>query len=890
MAKDITIVIPVYNVENYLDESINSVLNQTIFNQLDIILVEDYSTDNSYEICRKYESRFDSIKLVNTEGKGLSDARNTGMKYAKTDYIMFMDSDDLLTEIACYKLLNAIKKYKTNIAMGDLTMFPAKTPKYIWKKFFGTGNKVLDMHNEGSDLVYMPSACNKIFNLNHLKEINFQFKSGLHFEDAYTVTPYMIESRYIALVDCVVYLYRKRETNDSIMDNIYKKKNFFDHLYVNENLIKYRSTSSALNISIQHFVTKTYAGFINNIDNPLVGLTSEEQKEIFNRLVKLFRQVNPINMYKIFNESTKVRYYAIKENDFETFIKNSINSEGLRILKGKIYPDINRVITNYKFEPTNHKIVIDRVEKASSGIKIDTIINYPYIQFTHNDKNTYTIICKNKKGDSIKIIGETYWRGDAIAPNVPEKTIGVSFCIPFNQIERYGDFDKFEIEVSEGKYNTAKMRTLYTGTLAQYNQLWKVPNGYIRVNYNASILTIKFSKEKNVQKFNRKMKQIMKKRNMVTKYRTLYYLAHPILSKKDITLIGERKDTFGDNGSHFFKYASKKRKNVYYIVDKKSPAYNEAKKYGKVIKHSSLKHVLYLLHANNVLASNNIEAYLTPNQIEKDDYWKYYADILTYKKINLQHGIAYNGLAASFSKNRLGYDKVVISNSSEEKIIKSAGYKDSEIIRSGLSRFDNLPIQKSQKIKKVLFMPTWRSNIVNKSYQNRTKFSIEDFKDTDYYKKISELLESEDLHKLLKDNNIEFTFYPHYELHEFLDAFNEHIKIPVHEKVQDLLIEADVVITDYSSIFMDVLYMKKPVIFYQFDRENFFKSHYKPGYVNFESNDYGVVGETASQVVDELNKQIENRKVITEETYNKLFDYCVDSANEAIYNSVFKNY
>ena len=93
----ITIVIPVYKVEKYLEKSINSVINQT-YQNLEIILVDDGSPDNCPQICEKYAKKDNRIKVIHKENGGLSDARNAGIDIAKGKYITFIDSDDYVTD------------------------------------------------------------------------------------------------------------------------------------------------------------------------------------------------------------------------------------------------------------------------------------------------------------------------------------------------------------------------------------------------------------------------------------------------------------------------------------------------------------------------------------------------------------------------------------------------------------------------------------------------------------------------------------------------------------------------------------------------------------------------------------------------------------------------
>ena len=111
----ISVIVPVYNVENYLKRCLDSIINQT-YQNIEIILIDDGSTDNSGNLCEDYKKIDNRIKVVHKTNGGLSDARNTGIKKAKGKYITFVDSDDYVEYDYVEYLYNLIKKYDTNIS------------------------------------------------------------------------------------------------------------------------------------------------------------------------------------------------------------------------------------------------------------------------------------------------------------------------------------------------------------------------------------------------------------------------------------------------------------------------------------------------------------------------------------------------------------------------------------------------------------------------------------------------------------------------------------------------------------------------------------------------------------------------------------------------------
>ena len=116
MRNELTVVIPVYNVEKYLSKCIESILNQTLPVD-EIILVDDGSKDRSGEIADEYAAKYNNIKVIHQENGGLSAARNTGIDAATKEYIAFVDSDDYIDSVMYENLINKLQQYSSNISI-----------------------------------------------------------------------------------------------------------------------------------------------------------------------------------------------------------------------------------------------------------------------------------------------------------------------------------------------------------------------------------------------------------------------------------------------------------------------------------------------------------------------------------------------------------------------------------------------------------------------------------------------------------------------------------------------------------------------------------------------------------------------------------------------------
>lgn len=209
----ISIIVPVYNVENYLAKCLDSLVNQT-YQHIEILVVNDGSTDHSEKIIQDYALKFpDKIKAFTKENGGLSDARNYGIDRANGDYIGFVDSDDFVTETMYEELLVLALKHEAEMVIcniqkvdekGNVTQKLTQIPNMPEKIDLETHFSVF------SDLSYF--ACNKLFKRELFKAKSF--KKGVHFEDIQLIPQLLLECNTLAQTQNFHYQYLER--TDSI--------------------------------------------------------------------------------------------------------------------------------------------------------------------------------------------------------------------------------------------------------------------------------------------------------------------------------------------------------------------------------------------------------------------------------------------------------------------------------------------------------------------------------------------------------------------------------------------------------------------------------------------------------------------------------------------------
>lgn len=217
----ISVVVPMYNVEDYLESCVSSLTNQT-YKNLEIILVDDGSPDNSGKIADELARKDSRIKVIHKQNGGLSDARNAGMAVATGDYMMFADSDDLLTETACEKLVSELEKEEADYVIGNY--INCNEDGEFWEKpVFNTGKyKSFELNikdYKDSFFIMNSGVWNKIYRRDFIEKLGLKFVIGLPAEDAIFTTYCFIKSKKVTYIPEIVYVYRQRNAGTSISMN-----------------------------------------------------------------------------------------------------------------------------------------------------------------------------------------------------------------------------------------------------------------------------------------------------------------------------------------------------------------------------------------------------------------------------------------------------------------------------------------------------------------------------------------------------------------------------------------------------------------------------------------------------------------------------------------------
>ncbi|MBE6091229.1 MAG: glycosyltransferase [Clostridium beijerinckii] len=308
----ISVIVPVYNVEKYLPQCIDSILNQTEKN-LEIILVDDGSLDNSGKICDEFSKKDDRIVVIHKKNNGLSSARNAGLEIAKGNYIGFVDSDDWLDKSMYEILLKLLKENNSDISCCDFfkTANSDGSIPHIDNEIINSYNNIESLNNFYNDLYTQTVvAWNKLYKRELFKDISYPV--GKIHEDEGTTYKLYYKANKITYTNMPLYYYRI--TPNSITTSKFNKKRL-DIIDVYDEKVKFIK-----NINNEDIYSKTLKWYLfklincyfecsNNIENNTEYLTLINQKvsETYKSYVQSNKkQLHWIILFSIFKINPKL--------------------------------------------------------------------------------------------------------------------------------------------------------------------------------------------------------------------------------------------------------------------------------------------------------------------------------------------------------------------------------------------------------------------------------------------------------------------------------------------------------------------------------------------------------------------------------------------------------
>lgn len=846
-----SVIISIFNTGRYLDDSIGSLLNQTIgFQNIQIILVNDGSNDNSEMICLKYKERYSkNIIYINIPHSGVSVARNIGLNYAKGLFINFLDSDDKWKPES-FKNVYLFYKLNKNIDLisGRIKYFESMH-NYHFLDYKFKVTRVINL-NQDYDSIQL-SASSSFFRASSIK--GKKFDEGIFSgEDIRFISNLLLIKPILALIKEAIYYYRKRSDSSSAMQNNEKKKNFYfftiklvQQYLINSSILLYNKIVPF----VQFYIAYETLFRIKSLS--YMFLDYKSYKDYCTIIENLLKQIEDkyILEQKIF--SARLQIFALSKK-YSRDLRNEIK------LKDNLFLYSNYVLINLKIY--NNIIVWITLD-----IK-DNILHLEGEDRLWLPRDNFFYFCKLGN----KIFYPTYSfysRFDFVTMFgciLKGRIISFDITLDINEKENlifYISYMKNIIQILTSFDPKTHISSLKKSYYINENYILRNNNNILSIyKYNKNLLKyfeleycsdlITYNKEYLIG-FRKKKIEYIRKRKFSERIK--------------IWLINDRKDQAGDNGEYFFRYLNKikpKKIAFYFVLEKNCLDYERLKNFENIIDLNSTKYLNFFLKADKIISS--VSELWVNNAFGKDG--KYMIDLYNFDYIYLQNGIIKDDLSWHLNKKRIKFDLIITSSKKEYNSLLSInyGYNKNNLALTGLTRFDSLINIQNEILKEkiILIFPTWRAYI--KGTRDLITFkSIESehFINTTYFNFYNKLINNQQLIYIMEKNDYKGIFCLHPNFAAQYKYFNENniFKIKKRCYEQDLFAKASLLVTDYSSIFFDFGYIKKPVIYTQFDYEEYRNNHFSKGYFDYKKDGFGKICYDMQCTINAIISEIENK-------------------------------
>ncbi len=862
----ISVVIPVYNVENYLAETLDSVIAQSIgFEEnVQIILVNDGSPDNSEAICLEYRDRYpENIVYVKKENGGVSSARNEGIAYIEGKYVNFLDSDDCWQKQSFEKGLEFFDEHydEIDIVGARKKFFDAETGfhklDYKFKK-----TKLVDLRDE-YEFIQM-DVTGAFIKSEAIGDVRFceDLKYG---EDARFINTILLEKCRLGVCREAVQLYRKRADESSALQNELKSESYYFNTpkYLHNYMIdlsmkKYGRIEPFIQFMIMYDISW-------RIKKDIASHLDEEQyKEYCDTITDLIKKIDDRIIFKQKELFMNMKMLCLSKKYGRDIRRELEFDHGNLLYKNLITMNLNNAKTNiiwFFTEIQGDKLILEGRDNC----------------WLPDDQYEYYA----------KIGDEKYYPEYYHAPFFDQKTM--------YGITDEGRAMRLEIPLEKGKEKLIRFcfffkgneRLLYTsmGKFAHIPPIWGgyyAKGDYILKMSGKCLAVYPYSKHLHKKCEDFYCEQLKKKgKGYLIKHRKLSSLLKNMNKGKSIWLISDRTNKANDNGEHMFRYITEHAgSNIepMYVIEKNCPDYEKMKRIGKVMPYNTPKYRLYFLIADKIISSAAGDYVI--NAFGGDR--KFMCDLYNFDYIFLQHGVTKDDISGWINRFNKDMKLIVSAGKPEQKAFCEPNYSyPPEVpVLTGFPRHDNLlRLQKKKPVeKKILIIPTWRKSIKG-SYDPSTTESIyfDGFRQTDYYKFYNSLINDERLCKCMKENGYKGLLCMH-PIHstQWVDFKPNEVFRINHGNVdyQNEFASSSLLVTDYSSVFFDFGFLRKPVVYCQFDKEEFFEEHsYDEGYFSYEENGFGPVCYDLDSTVEAIIASIKNECKNTDKYVARIEDF-----------------
>jgi len=859
-----SLVVSCFNVADYLPKFLESLEHQTYDHKdVEIIFVDDGSMDETAgTIAQWIAGTTYQARLIKKTNGGLSSARNVGMAEATGKWISFPDPDDQLVANYLGDVAEAIGDYAdeihvvaTNIILLDDATGMLRDVHPLRGKF-KQGRQMRSLE-ERPDFIHL-SAATGFFRLDLVREIGLQFDSHIrpNFEDAHLIARMLlsVDAPKIAVVPSAKYYYRQRSDSSSLVQNSWSRPEKYDEvlrLGVLPLLVDARELKGAVPRWLQ-FLALYELFFYFRADDRIHSETAGLDREI----TRLFNE--NVTRILVYIESISIRMF--NATTVPRWIRTAVLSKKCGILAPE-YVVVGPV-------DTKRGLVRLRYEYAGSAPEFEVSVGGVVVAPKHAKDRGVAYF------EQIHFVERIAWV--PATGTIAARVNG----IPVPVVSSYPGYPKYFYEsplqtrATSWTRRTPSASSPASGT-ARPGQA-DVPDS-VAVAASRKYRSRKRRSAARLLSLGRRVWQSGRSEIAEVAARLLVHALRwrPIGGRYwGAWVLVDRDVQAHDNAEHLYRYLVKRHPdiNAWFALSKRSSDWSRLKAEGfRLLDYGSVRHRIALLNCSE-LVSAQVDHYVVaplPERLGRHARWQF-----TF----LQHGVTKDDLSRWLNGKRI--DVCLASTPAEVQSfvgpLTPYVLTTREVALTGMPRHDRLvTLAASARLaqrKTIVFMPTWRRGLMGQTIGASNLRELPDeFWTSDYFLQWRALITAPELKQLAESYDLSLLVVPHPNLEPYIrsGAFGEDVRVVGigESDFQATVASAAVVITDYSSNAFEAAIADRPVVYFQFDREEFFAgSHvYRRGYFDYESDGYGEVALDIDSAVAAIVAVAENGFEVADE-------------------------
>lgn len=849
-----SVIMAVYNTEKFLEEAVESLVHQTYgFDKIQLILVDDGSTDGSGVLCDQYQARYPrNVLALHKPNGGQSSARNMGVQYATGRYLNFMDSDDKMDADVFEEVSRFIQAHdgEMDVISIPIYFFGTHEGSHGLNTKFSQGTRVIDLEEEWQNAQLSLSSA--FVRTEAARKHCFQEDLVMaHAEDARELNKILIHNPKLGVVAEAAYRYRK--WGSSTIASLERKKGSYNDYVVNFPLWILSYSQREIH-DIPKFLQYTIFYDLQwKFKQPSIpdGILTNGEKQQYIALLKETLQYIDDEILQLATkppiEIQMERRIFIWELKHGQKVQPQFEPNHLKLLLGK-QPCIH-------LEDGLCRLEFFTLEKSSCLVEGFFTLLYGW----NHDPQLTVCVADDKIPCQIKPQTEDICSIDQVVAkrlffkaSFPIQTdcTEIHFSLSLNGVEAVlthlesGPFFPICNRLENSYYTN-------NGWILR----WKADN---RLELRACISSLRHRQELRLLKELWQKNREGYRKAIVARTAARLFLK---CKRKPLWLISDRAVKADDNGEAFFRFMQDKPEiDCRFVINKDCADYARLAKIGKVVDRHTLYNKVLSLACDAIISSHmDVEVY-NPFNGHDDPYHDLF---MNRKVIFLQHGITQNNLSGWLmrrNKNLRGF--VVAAKSEYSSIIDGKyDYTEKNIWLTGFPRFDLL---ENSREKTVYIVPTWRKYLMDGFDREQGGWRLgEQFLHSSYLQYYNHLLTDERLIAAARKYGYRIAFFPHPTLQPYETIFSHGDSVsivPPCTSYREVYQKGSLLVTDYSSVVFDFVYMDKPVLYTQFDKEEFFNGGHvcTAGYFDYERNGFGEVEYDLPSTVDRIIEYMAN--------------------------------